>query len=333
MKARTGRYARFRTCAAFTLLLVGGCDPGDESLDRLRVAYTRHMTMSPLFIAQEEGFFTEQGLDVELVAVERSSVAMPALMNGQLDVLPGPVSSAVFNAIHRGARVRMVTDKGAYDASGCTHQALVASVAATAGEDPPVFERFGTANEHFTHFIVDRALRAEGYDPDAMEMYTIPQAAEYDALMAGRLDGAFVGEPWLTRILEVGGGIMRAAPNELFDGYQYSVILFGPRLLDEEPELGERFAIAMVNALRAYNEGKNDRNLDILSDIIGLDRGELTEFCWPTMGTDGFVHIESIMNFQRWAFERGEQDAVVAPEDFWEPRFVEHAAQVLAASD
>lgn len=310
-------------------MALSGCGRQETpELATLRVGYTRHLTMSPLLIAQAEGFFEEEGLDVQLLAIESASVALPSLLQGRLDVLPGPVSTAFFNAIHRGARIRLVADKGAYNSADCSHQALVLSTVATEGEDPPVIERISTANEHFLKFFVERALEANGYDPAAVEMYSVPQAAEYDAIVAGRLDAAFIGEPWLTRAQDAGARVLTFA-NDLFDGYQYSVVLYGPGLLDENPELGERFAVALLRGLRAYNEGKTDRNLDVLSEVLGQEREELTEFCWPTMSTDGAVDTPSLLEFQEWALERGDLDAIVPPEAFWDPRFVEEANRVL----
>jgi NitT/TauT family transport system substrate-binding protein len=324
---------RATTLLALSALVLAswGCrDEADRELIPLRVGYTRHLTMAPILIAQAQGLFEEEGLDVELIAFESASVALPSLLRGRLDVLPGPVSTALFNAVSRGGRLRIVGDKGAYDGTQCSHQALVRSIAGTAGEDPPVLERVSTANEHFMKFFVERALEEHGYDPSSIEMYSVPQAAEYDAVVAGRLDAAFIGEPWLTRVLEAEGGEVMTWANDLFDQYQYSVIVYGPSLLDESPEVGERFAVAFLRGLRAFNEGKTEANLKVLVEGLGQSHDDLTGFCWPSMGTDGFIQVESLMDFQRWAMERGDLDVMVEPEDFWEPRFMERANEILA---
>jgi NitT/TauT family transport system substrate-binding protein len=322
-----------RIAAALVLvapLVVSACAKDSEpERDRLRVAFTRYLTMSPLFVAQTRGFFEEQGLDVELVALESASVGMPALLQGRIDVLPGPVSSAFFNAVARGGRLRIVADKGRYRAEDCSHNAFVVSTAALEASDPPVIRRFSTAREHFLQFLVEKALTADGYDPEEIELFHVPQAAEYDALLAGRLDGAWVGEPWLTRIRQAGGAEIVSPTNTRFDGYQYSVVAFGPSLLDERPEVGERFMIAFLQGLRAYNEGKNEENMAALQELMRYERSELEAVCWPSMGTDGQVGLESLIEFQEWAFERGELDAVVPVDEFWDPSFVNRAAEVL----
>jgi NitT/TauT family transport system substrate-binding protein len=312
------------------LLAVTACSspPPEGERAQLRVGFTRRLTMSPLLIAQAEGYFAEEGLDVDLVPIGSASTGLPALLQGRLDVLPGPVSAAFFNAIHRGGRLRLVADKGTFDGTDCSHNGLVLSTAATQGENPPEIQRLSTAGEHFLQFFVERALEANGYDPHEIEMLHVPQAAEYDALMTGGLDAAFVGEPWYTLLRDRGGRVIAPA-NELFDGYQYSVILYGPSLLDGDQAVGERFAVALLRGLRRYDEGKTERNLDALAEVMGQDRDELADLCWPSMGSDGFIDIPSLMEFQAWAVERGDQDAIVPPEAFWEPRFVELANQLL----
>lgn len=175
---------------------------------------------------------------------------------------------------------------------------------------------------------MERTLEANGYDPREIEMLHVPQAAEYDALVAGGLDAAFVGEPWYT-LLQEGGGRVLAPAKELFDGYQHSVVLYGPSLLDGDQAVGERFAVALLRGLRRYDEGKPARNLDALAEVMGQGRDELVDLCWPSMGSDGFIDIPSLMEFQAWAVDRGDQDAIVPPESFWEPRFIEQANQTL----
>lgn len=309
-------------------ILISGCGDAGEERIPLRVAYTKNLTMSPLLIAEAEGFFEEEGLDVELMAIEAAATGIPALLQGRIDVLPGPMSPSLFNAILRGGRLRLVADKGSYSSSQCAHQAFVVSPAAIERGEPVDLRRVGTAKEPFLQFFVERALRERGYDPDAIELFHIPQAAEFEALVAGRLDAAMVGEPWLTRVRER-GGVIWTPTNELLDGFQYSVIAFGPSLLDHDPEAGRRFAVAMLRAVRRYNEGKTPRNLEIIHETLGYDREVLGKMCLPPMRNDGRIDDESILEFQRWAVERGDLDGLVQPEEFWDPSFVEHAVRVL----
>lgn len=310
-------------------MTVGCSRTSDADLAKVRIAVTAHLTLAPVLIAEAEGYFEEQGVDAELVRIEKAATALPSLLQGQLDVLPGPLSPSFFNAIHRGARVRFVADKGEYSAQSCSHQALVVSAKAVRDDGPVVLHRVGGADEPFLQYFVDRALTDRGYDVSKIEMVHVPGAAEYDALISGRLDAGMVGEPWLTRVRRSGGGVVWTPTNTYLDGYHYSVFVYGPRLLDEDPELGKRVAVALLKGVRRYNEGKTERNLRTLADGLGFDLDELRDVCWPHMRDDGVINPEGILAFERWEHERGNLDAVVGFEDFWDPRFTRYALQVL----
>ena len=73
--------------AAFALLLVltlAGCAPGvgDSDVDRVRVVLLPYLTNVPLQIAAEEGFFADEGLDVEFIRLSRNQEIMTALAIG-----------------------------------------------------------------------------------------------------------------------------------------------------------------------------------------------------------------------------------------------------------
>lgn len=78
----------------------------------LKIGVRPLFTVAPIYIAQAAGLYAEQGLDVELIPIEGVAMSVPLLIQGKLDVLPGPVSPSLFNAIQRGGRLRIVGDKG-----------------------------------------------------------------------------------------------------------------------------------------------------------------------------------------------------------------------------
>jgi ABC-type nitrate/sulfonate/bicarbonate transport system substrate-binding protein len=165
-------------------------------------------------------------------------------------------------------------------------------------------------------------------DPAQVEQVVLPKAAEYDAIRSGTIDGAGMSEPWLSRALK-DGAIEWSRVNQVMPGYQYSVIAYGPRLLDELPDVGRRVAVANLKAMRLYNRGKTPRNLAILAAAMGFEPSELRDICWPRMREDGMVDTTSLLDFQAWSHNRGEVDAIVPVERFWDPRFVNFANRAL----
>jgi hypothetical protein len=89
--------------------------------------------------------------------------------------------------------------------------------------------------------------------------------------------------------------------------------------------------LAYLRAVRQLDQGKTERNLEILAEYTGLDREFLVKACWPSFHDDGWVDVQSVLDFQAWAVEKGYLDSTVAEEQFWDPGFIEHANEVLGA--
>lgn len=78
-----------------------------------------------------------------------------------------------------------------------------------------------------------------------------------------------------------------------------------------------------------YGRGKTPRILEILGKATGLDRDLLAETCWQPIRGDGLVNTAALVSFQEWAIRKGALDAVLPPERFWDPSFVEAANKAL----
>ena len=110
-----------------TLALSFSACSGAKEPATIKVVFTPYISNSPFFIAQEEGFFVEQGLTIELSDITRGAQAIPALEQGDVDVVGGMVSAGFFNSISRGANLKYVADKGNPGSGGCASSGLVAS--------------------------------------------------------------------------------------------------------------------------------------------------------------------------------------------------------------
>jgi NitT/TauT family transport system substrate-binding protein len=318
---------RLPRVVAFALLLACGREesPNAERVS-LKIGVRPLLTVAPVYIAHGAGLYAEQGLDVELVPIEGVATTLPLLILGKIDVLPGPVSPGLFNAILQGARLRIVGDKGQYFRDDCPQTVFVKSPAfAKRGGRP---RRIGVQKETFNRMFVERALIAHGVNPDSVEQVSLPKAAEYDALVSGRIDAANLGEWWLTRALDQ-GAIPWVNVNDMMAGVQYSVIAYGPTLLDDHPDVGRRVAIAHLKAMRMYNEGKTERNVTIMASALGAGEDDLRGICWPRMREDGMIDTTSLLAFQAWSRERGELDGIVPAAEFWDSRFVDAANLAL----
>jgi NitT/TauT family transport system substrate-binding protein len=297
---------------------------------KLKLAILPYLSYAPFFIAQDEGFFVEQGIQTEVIQFTHSPDAIPALARGQLDVAGGFITVSMLNAMAQGARIKFVADKSYSDPAGCTYMGLVARrtlVETGKLADPVQLKgcRVAINEASIEGYWVEKVLKTAGLALSDIRTGDIPDAAMLSAFEKGAIDLGTPAEPWITRVLDAGHAVMWKPIQHVVPGCQFGVILFGPNLLDKSPETGKRFMAAYVKAVQQYNQGKTKRNLEILAAHTGLDPGLLTRACWPSFRADGRINPESVLDFQAWAVEKGYLDRSITPEQFWDPRFVDCA--------
>lgn len=325
------RLTRVRLSVVLAALV--GCSRGDAPAvpapTKLRVAFLPHLSWGPIMIAQAEGFFTDAGLDVELVPALRSEESLVALVTGDIDVRPGPLNAAFLSAIAQGAKVRIAAGQGYLDPKGCTYFAIVLRP----GLDPSsatAIKRMRTSQDGATRYIVSQMLVPHHVDLNAIETIRIPEAVMSSSLERGAIDAVAVSEPALTRVAKIGTVWLRgqdAVPN-----FQWGAIGFGERLLQKDRAAGARFITAYNRGVAQYLEGKTDRNVAIIAAATGESEEMTREACWPSFRADSRVEWESIAQFQRWANTEKLMEHTVTRDQAWDSAFVSASAGRIEAA-
>jgi NitT/TauT family transport system substrate-binding protein len=291
----------------------------------------------PLAIADEEGYYSEQGLKVEFIKLSRSAEAIPALTQGSLDVLAGTTSFSLFNAMARGARIKIVSDKGYIASSGCTELAIMAGkdwaeTLKAAGATQLKGRRIAVNPMASAGFIAEKALKTIGMTLADLQIVDVPDPVKHEAFATKRIDLAYANEPWVTRISRTGHAVPWVSGSQVVPDFQNAFMMYGPSLLDQNPDVGERFMVAYRKGVLKYNEGKTDRNLDIIAKHSGLDREILRQACWPAFRASGHINTRSVLEFQDWGRKKGFLDTTVAEQQFWDPHFVDYANKILSGA-
>ena len=325
-------------CLALGLFLQSSVSMGAEGKKAepatLKVAILPYLSYAPFFISQEEGYFAEQGIQIEVIKFANSPDAIPALAQGQLDVAGGIMTVSMLNAMAHGARLRFVADKSYCDPAGCVYMGLFAKrTLVEAGELANPVQLKGrriAINEASTEgYWVQKVLATAGLNLDDVRTGDIPDPVMLSAFEKGAIDLGTPAEPWGTRIVNAGHAVLWMPMSKVVPDFQFGVVLFGPNLLDKNPEAGKRFMIAYLKGVEQYRKGKTERNLEILMAHTGLDRELLKQACWPPFRAGGCINSESVLDFQAWAREKGYLEKSVTQEQFWDARFVDYAEQIM----
>lgn len=290
---------------------------------------------APLFIAEAEGYFEEFGIVLNYVEI-RGSQAIPLVVSGDLDALAASVSAGVLNILSQDASIKVVADRGSTTAQDtCTYLGLIIRTdlfesGAITGPEGLRGQTIVSTDAGPTGYFLSNYLAQAGLTFSDITLSDLPTSGYPDALANGSISAIVAPELHLTRNISSGNSVFLASSNDTVGPIQLSVMLFGKRLLVEEPEVGARFLAAYLKGVQQYNEGKTERNIQIIAEATGEDPELIEASCWIPIRLDGSIDFAGIEGFQQWSIEQGHLDAAVTEEQFWDPRLLEEARKLLA---
>jgi NitT/TauT family transport system substrate-binding protein len=170
------------------------------------VGYTGVADYVPLFVANEEGIFKKNGLDVKLQLMSNSAVIPPALLAGSLQMagIPLPV---FLQAVAGGLDLRLFAGVGFTPKETRNGSLMARSGASIHGAADLAGKKIGISGRgSFFHILLVKWLEDRGADPRKVEFVEIPFLQMSDLLKAGQVDAVAVGEPFVSRIKSSGIG-------------------------------------------------------------------------------------------------------------------------------
>jgi NitT/TauT family transport system substrate-binding protein len=152
--------------------------------------------VAPVYIGIKEGYFEDEGLTIEIVPVQGGAAAIPALVNGDLDITFGNYVS-FFLASNAGIDLRIIADQNHATPGFSSIMTLpdsgIAAPADLVGKKLSVNTLSNVAE------ITSRAqIKDAGADPGAVEYTEIPFPEMIAALEQGSVDAIFAVEPFAT---------------------------------------------------------------------------------------------------------------------------------------
>jgi NitT/TauT family transport system substrate-binding protein len=238
---------------------------------------TTNEGFAALKVADVAGEFAKENITIEYVALP-STEAIPALASGLVDVSAFGITVPFFNAIAGGAKVKMVyAGADNADASGLFVKSELADQGAAAlkGKTIGLSQGWG----QMASVIIEEYLATGGLTLDDLEVAVIPIEDIALSLDSGVIDMAHFGPPNSLLFLENGKA-------KKVTGYAKGVrnlgYAFGPRLLEEEPEVGQAFIRALMRTTENYLNGDykaDPEKLAIFAEAIGVSQEDalLTE--------------------------------------------------------
>ena len=199
--ARAAALARLLAGALWGLAL-GALPAGPVRAAQPLVFAVARLPMSlPVYVAQDRGFFAEEGAAVNVADCDIGRRCLERMLAGGAD-LATAANLPVVVASLQGQRFTIVASMASSrnDTKIVTRRGSgIDSAAALAGR------RVGTFVGTSAQFLLELSLLAAGVDPAKVEVVPIEPAETVAALQAGRIDAAAVFEPYAWRAVQALG--------------------------------------------------------------------------------------------------------------------------------
>ena len=159
----------------------------------IKIAFPTWVGDGPFFLAQEKGYFKDQGVDVELQIMEDSKFIFTALAAGQVDgVVPTP-NTLLLNVKPDSNVIMVMAVDDSRGADGILAHKNISSLTDLKGKHVAFME--GSSPE----FYLSYNLKRIGMSVDDVIKENMTAADAGAAFVANRVDAAVTWEPWLTR--------------------------------------------------------------------------------------------------------------------------------------
>lgn len=285
----------------------------------LRIGVLPITDVVPFYIAQQEGYFKEKGLNVELIpvasAAERDQLMITQQIDGQLNDL---VSTVLFNA--EQPRITIVRKARAAFASAPQFWILAPKESPVKSAQDLKGVEIGISENSVIAYVTDRLLQREGLSQAEIKTTNVAQIpTRFQLLMQGQLKAATLPDPFASLAL------LQGAKNIVDDGkhpeISLSVISFRTDIVQARPDDVRKF-------LAAYDKSVQDiRTRPEQFRNLLIEKGRIPDplkdkYRFPPLPDPSVPTREQWDDVVKWALEKGIIKQAITYEGSVDPGFV-----------
>ena len=293
---------RFWILPVLLALALSSCGGAPPEMTTLKIGVLPILDALPMYVAESQGFFAEQGVTVEFVPVSSAAERDQLMQAGQID---GMINDLVSTMLYNKDEIQIVVVSFARTATAdfpqyrvlASKDSGIETVADLAGIPIGVSE--GTVIAYTT----DRLLEAEGLSPDEIVMLAVPKIPDRLALLnSGELKAANLPDPLSS--LAIQGGAKVIIDDTSHPEIGNSLISFSKRVVDEHPQAIEAFMAAVEQAAAEINADKSLWS-DLLTEKQLVPAPVVGTYVIPSFPTGSVPSEAQFADVLAWTQEKG----------------------------
>lgn len=281
-----------------------------SDLPLVRVGHVPVTIYAPLFIADAKGYFTDEGMRVQLLPVDGGTENVVQVAAGNFDVAGGGIGAGMLNAVQRGVEFEIVAPLHT-ERPPLTSPLVVSKARYDSGELTKIEDLKGktvstNSKGSATEYWLYRALQKGGLDFPDVQVLGVGFRDVAAALQNGSLDAGILGEPLAT--LAEDKGLVTRLSQDFIDGFTPTVIFYNKDWAKANPELAAGFVKAFIRGARDLNGDAwyDPANLAIIEKYTGVPADVVKRANRSYHDPNGVVPIKDLMELQDFFMKQGE---------------------------
>ncbi len=243
--------------------------PAGKKSDLFRIGVVSWVGFGPFYIAEERGFFKEEGVNGEVWKIESDGALRSALTSGELQGIIGSLDSMA-SGIANGLKTKVVLKVDESNGSdGIVARGNIKTIKDLKGK------KVAFPKGVPCHFFLLNLLKTHGLSSRDITPVYMDAGDAAVAFMAGKVDAAVTWEPWLSKANKPEYGHLlissKEAPGIIVDFFSFS---------HETLENRKEEAVAVLRAwFRSleFLEKNPDKGCEIIGRNLGIKAEEVKE--------------------------------------------------------
>lgn len=290
------------------LLLLSGCRKAattDAELPTLKVGMMSAVDAAPFYFALEKGYFSDLGVDVQLILFTNGQHRQTALQTGQVD---GAMTDLVALITQRSSDFNLIgtlSTDGAFPLLAKPGLLQKDRIAA------------GTMEISVTNYLLEQYL-GDDYNIEKVFINEIP--ARLEAVLAGQLDTGIFPEPFASI------GALRGLEKLFFDNVpseSLNIIAFTEKATEEKAESLKKFHAAYEKAVTDIQSDEELARSVLMKHIPNLPEEIQSTMKLPTYHAPRLPSTQFIAEIMDWTSTVTNTQYVFEPMSIIDTRFIE----------
>lgn len=278
--------------------------------------------IGPVYMAQQNGLFEENGFDLTLQPAGSSTEIIQAMQSGQVQIGYGG-STGVFQAVENGVDLVIIAAASATPddpENGINDLLVVADSDLQSAKDLEGKKVAVNAPGGYTQLLADIAVKADGGDPGKVQYVQMGVPDQPAALVSGAIDSFVAGEPFGTLGREENNFRTLANPFEYLS--DHAVVAGVWYALRSEVEKRPEYFAQVVDTINAANAYALENDEELRENIAEFTKIDPALAARIRLGSYGKLPltVENLQPIADWSLELG---YLKEPVDFdtliWEP--------------